>query len=234
MYDIEKSFKGKWGGKDGIAQELTRFSFLGTLAQLRRVNMDVDKGASIVEMRRIHSSTWGLMCPIDNPDGRNIGLIKSMTLLCSISTASPSKAVYEILKSSPDFIPLSLINPSVWDPRWTRIYINSDLVGVHKKKTELLHEMLLENRRSNNLSKFVCLSWNHLENEYLIYTDAGRPARPLYREGVRPEQIKKLKSWLPIVTKHMDYIDAAESENIRISMEPFHPTFLSEIHGVAI
>jgi len=234
MYDIEKSFKGKWGGKDGIAQELTRFSFLGTVAQLRRVNMDVDKGASIVEMRRIHSSTWGLMCPIDNPDGRNIGLIKSMTLLCSISTASPSKDVYEILKSSSEFIPLSLINPSVWDPRWTRIYINSDLVGIHRKDTNSLHETLLEHRRSNKVNKFVCLSWNHLENEYLIYTDAGRPARPLYREGVRPEHIKKLKSWLPIVTKHMDYVDSAESENLRISMEPFHPTFLSEIHGVAI
>jgi len=234
MYDIEKSFKGKWGGKDGIAQELTRFAFLGTVAQLRRVNMDVDKGGKIVDMRRIHCSTWGIMCPIDNPDGRNIGLIKSMTLLCSISTASPSKRVYDIIKENTEFIPLSLINPSLWDPRWTRIYVNSDLVGVLRSNSNSLHETLLEKRRKGSLDMFVSISWNRLENEYLIYTDAGRPARPIYKENTSPEQIKKTKTWKSIVENHMDYVDAAETENILISMEPFHKDLPSEIHGLAI
>jgi DNA-directed RNA polymerase II subunit RPB2 len=234
LYDIKKSFKGKWGGKDGISQELSRFSFLGTVAQLRRVNMDVDKGGKIVEMRRIHSSTWGIMCPIDNPDGRNIGLIKSMTLLCSISTASPSSAVYEIIRANKEFIPLSLINPSVWEPHWTRIYLNSDLVGIVRNDTDILYSELIERRRSGNLDRFVSISWNRLENEMLLYTDAGRPVRPVYREGTRPEKIKTLHTWKTIVDKHMDLIDASETENIRISMEPFHSTFLSEIHGVTI
>jgi DNA-directed RNA polymerase II subunit RPB2 len=234
MYDIEKSFKGKWGGKDGISQELSRYSYLGTIAQLRRVNMDVDKGGKIVEMRRIHSSTWGIMCPIDNPDGRNIGLIKSMTLLCSISTATPSKMVYDIIKTNPEFIPISLINPSVWEPVWTRIYINSDLVGVLRKNSNSLYTTLIDERRAGKINKFVCISWNRLENEYLIYTDAGRPARPVYHEGLKAEQIKKLTKWDSIVSKHMDYLDAAETENVRISMEPFHPDLLSEIHGLAI
>jgi DNA-directed RNA polymerase II subunit RPB2 len=234
MYDIEKSFKGKWGGKDGIAQELSRYSFLGTVAQLRRVNMDVDKGGKIVEMRRIHSSTWGIMCPIDNPDGRNIGLIKSMTLLCSISTASSSKLIYDTIKSNSEFIPLSLINPSVWEPQWTRVYLNSDLVGVLRKNSDCLHQTLLEKRRTEQIDKFVSISWNRLENEYLIYTDAGRPARPVYQEGTKSDQIKKLTKWDSIVKKHMDYIDAAETENLRISMEPFHPELPSEVHGLAI
>lgn len=234
MYDIEKSFKGKWGGKDGIAQELTRFSYLGTVAQLRRVNMDVDKGGKIVDMRRIHCSTWGLMCPIDNPDGRNIGLIKSMTLLCSISTASASKEVYDIVKANSEFIALSLINPSVWEPHWTRVYINSDLVGVIRKNSNSLYETLIDMRRSEKLPKFVCISWNRIENEYLIYTDAGRPSRPIYQEGVKPENIRKLKSWDTMVKKHMEYIDCAETENIRISMEPFNSELRSEIHGLAI
>ena len=234
MYNIEKSFKGRWGGKDGVSQELTRFSYIGTVAQLRRINTDVDKGGKIVEMRRIHSSSWGLMCPIDNPDGRNIGLIKSMTLLCSISTASSSKAVYDIVQSNPQFMPLSLINPSMWNPTWTRVYLNSDLIGVIKKNSNSLHETLLEKRRKQEIDRFVSISWNRLENEYLIYTDAGRPSRPVYQEGVKPEQIGKLKSWDLIVKKHMDYIDASETENLRISMEPFSPDYPSEIHGLAI
>jgi DNA-directed RNA polymerase II subunit RPB2 len=234
MYDLEKSFKGKWGGKDGIAQEVTRFSYIGTIAQLRRVNTDVDKGGKIVEMRRIHCSTWGLMCPIDNPDGRNIGLIKSMTLLCSISTASSSKVIHDIVKSNSNFLPIALIHPSTWQPYWTRVYLNSDLIGVLIKNSNSLHETLLEHRRTEKIDKFVSICWNRLENEYLIYTDAGRPCRPIYQEGVKPEQIRKLKSWDGIVKKHMDYIDASESETIRISMEPFSQQFPSEIHGLAI
>ena len=233
MNEISKSFKGRWGGKDGVAQELTRFSFLGTVAQLRRINVDVDKGSKLVDMRRIHGSSWGLMCPIDNPDGRNIGLIKSMTLLSSISRASPSKAVYDIVKKFKTFVPLSEIQPSMWDPRWTRVYINSDLVGVLTHKSDELHTILLSARRSGDLDKFVSISWNRMENEYLVHTDAGRPVRPIYREGVRGDQIKRLESWETMM-KHMDLIDASECENMRISMEPFHPTYHSEIHGLAI
>lgn len=234
MYELGKSFKAKWGGKDGVSQELTRFSYLGTIAQLRRINTDADKGAPIIEMRRIHSSTWGLMCPTDNPDGRNIGLIKSMTLLSSISTATPSMAVLQIVRKFPNFIPLSLINPSTWKTEWTKININSDLVGVITADTEDLHTTLMETRRAGNLDKFVSLSFNRLENEYSIFTDAGRPLRPIYREGIAGDAVKKLKNWSTIREKTMDYIDASETETLRISMEPFSRTRPSEIHGIAI
>jgi DNA-directed RNA polymerase II subunit RPB2 len=234
MYTISKSFKGKWDGKDGISQELTRFSFLGTVAQLRRINTDVDKGGQIVEMRRIHCSTWGLMCPVDNPDGRNIGLIKSMTLLCGISTPSPSSAIYEIIKSNPEFIPLALINPSLWEPLWTRVYLNSDLVGVLRKNSNSLYEVLIDKRRKDEINKFVSISWNRFENEYLIYTDSGRPLRPVYQEGVTMESVRNNSKWNLISKKFMEYIDASETENVRLSMEPFHPTLRSEIHGLAI
>ena len=233
LNEIEKSFKGTWGGKDGVAQELSRFSFLGTVAQLRRINVDVDKGSKLVEMRRIHGSSWGLLCPIDNPDGRNIGLIKSMTLLCSISTASPSERVRERIARHSAFVPLAAIHPSIWDPRWTRVYVNSDLVGILTSNADALHTDLLDARRSDALDPFVSVCWNRLDNEYLIYTDAGRPARPIYREGVTPAHIKRAHTWDAIL-RHMDYIDPSEVEGIRISMEPFHPSMHSEIHGLAI
>jgi DNA-directed RNA polymerase II subunit RPB2 len=233
MNGLEKSFKGQWAGKSGIAQELMRWSFMQSVGILRRVSVDVDKSTKLVDMRRIHGSSWGLLCPTDNPDGSDIGLMKTMSLLTSISTASPSKAVHELIKKNKAFVPLSSIHPSTWDPRWTRVYVNSDLLGVLTANSELLHTTLLDARRSGALDRFVCISWNRLENEYLIYTDGGRPSRPIYQEGVRPEQIKKLGTW-EAITKHMDIIDAAETENMRISMEPFHPKFHSEIHGITI
>lgn len=112
-------------------------------------------------------------------------------------------------------------------------FLNSDLVCVVTKNTESFHTALVSERREGNIGEFVSLTWNRMENEYIIHCDAGRPCRPLYREGTKPETIRSAKSW-NLIMNHMDYIDAQESECIRVSMIPFHPDYLSEIHGSAI
>ena len=234
MNHFEKSFKGKWAGKDGIAQILGRLSYLGTLAYLRRVNVQIDKDTKIVEPRRIHGSSWGLMCPTDNPDGGNVGLIKSMTILSSLSTQSSSKKILDLISAYSNFTPTAIIHPSTWDPRWTRVFLNADLIGVVESDTDALHETLLGMRRKGDIDKFVSLCWNRLENEYIVSTDAGRITRPVYREGVKPDQVKRTKKWSEMVRNLFDYIDAQETESLRISMEPFSQTKLSEIHGLAI
>ena len=234
MNQLEKSFKGKFGGKDGVAQILGRLSYLGSIAHLRRVNVDMDKDTKIVEPRRIHGSSWGFMCPSDNPDGGNVGLIKSMTLLSSLSTQSPSKDILNVLKTYSTFTQLSLIHPSTWDPRWTKVFLNSDLIGVNEADTDNVHDKLLSMRRTGKLDKYVSLCWNRLDNEYIIYTDAGRISRPLYREGVKPEQVKRTKKWDEMMKNLLDYVDAQETDSLRVSMEPFSPTKLSEIHGLAL
>lgn len=234
MNDLEKSFKGKWGGKDGVSQELSRYSYLGSIAHLRRINVDIDKETKIIEPRRIHCSSWGFVCPTDNPDGHNIGLIKSLTLLCSLSTASESKLIKARIAKFKSFIPISTIHPSTWNPKWTRVFLNSNLIGVLESNQDTLHNELLTARRKGEINKFVSLCWNRLENEYLIYTDAGRPSRPIYREGINATQVTKTKEWTNMVKNLFDYIDAQETESIRISMEPFSETKPSEIHGIAI
>ena len=233
LNQFEKSFKGTWGGESGVAQILSRFSYLGTIAHLRRINLKMDKGSKQREPRRLHSSSWGIMCPIDNPDGRNIGMIKSLTLFSKLTTQSSSAEVKKLVLDQPNVRTISVIYPSAWNPLWTKVFVNSDLVCVVLKDTEAFHASLVRERRAGNLDKFVSLTWNRLDNEYLIQCDAGRPCRVIYREGTKPETIKACKTWESIV-KHMDYIDSQESECLRISMEPFHPEQPSEIHGSTI
>jgi len=229
--EIEKSFKGKWGGKDGICQELTRVSYIGTIAMLRRVNLDMDKNTKAYAARRLHGTSWGYMCPSDNPDGGNVGMIKSMTLLSSITTTTPSKVMYDIVKSFKTFKPTHLIHPGKFSPIWTKVYVNSDLVGIFAGGTEEFHYDTLQKRRNREISKFISLCWNRADNEYLIYTDAGRATRPLYREGTKPEAVKRITKWSDFDSKIMDYIDPQELECLRIRMEPFSEVQLSEIHG---
>ena len=234
LSEFEKAFKKQWQGKDGVSQELIRSSYLATISMLRRVNVDMDRDTKQVPARRLHSSSWGFMCPSDNPDGSSVGLVKSMTLFSRISTQVPRRLVYEIIKNFKEFLPIVAIHPSAWQVGWTKLFLNSDLIGAIKADTESLHEILVEKRRSQEIPMFVSFLWNRIENVYTVCTDAGRIVRPLYREGITEDEVFKLKKWENIITKTVDYIDAQESDGTRVSMTPFHKTYPSEIHGSTI
>lgn len=224
-----KSFKGQWNGRAGIAQELARPSYLAVIHHLRKTDLQIDKSTSTAPPRRLYASQFGIMCPVDSPDGSDIGYKKALTILAQVSTAFPSDEIKKLLRESKIVRECIDIHPSTWKPEWTKIFMNSDLVGVCVGNTEELHSLLLNARRSGTLGKAVSLAWMRVNNEYHIYSDAGRPIRPIYREGVTPDAIQQTKSWDDIL-KYMDYVDASESDSIRISMQPFHPKLPSEIH----
>jgi len=230
---FEKSFKGSWDGQYGVSQVLSRISYLGAISHLRRVNLTMDKQTKQTAPRKLHSSSWGFMCPVDNPDGKNIGMIKSLALFSGISVHTKINDIKNIIFASKNIKQITFIHPSVWDVRWTKLFLNSDLVCVIMKDTEAFHTSLVEKRRSGEINKTISLFWNRLDNEYFIQTDAGRPIRYLYREGVRPETIKNLKTW-ESMTRYMDIVDSRESECLKISMEAFNSELPSEIHGSVI
>jgi DNA-directed RNA polymerase II subunit RPB2 len=229
MNGFTKSFKGQWGGRDGIAQELSRLSYISYLSQLRRTSLQIDPSMNTAPPRRLYASQFGLMCPIDSPDGSGVGHLKALTILARVSTAFPSPVVRTALFKIGLVRRIEDIHPSTWVPTWTRVYVNSDLVGLCVGDTEELHSKLVALRRSGELRFDVSLAWNRLENIYTITCDAGRPIRPVYREGVTQEKVLAAKTWDAFM-KLVDYVDAAESGVSRFSLEPFHPKLQSEIH----
>jgi len=229
MNEFLKSFKGAWGGRDGIAQELSRTSYVGVISHLRRTNLAMDRTSNKPEPRRYHGSQIGLMCPVDSPDGRNIGYIKSLTVMAQISTAFPSSKVRELLTVSKLIRPLADIHPTSWDPRWTPVFLNSDLVGACTGNARTLVAMLVDARRSGVLDRSVSIGWSGVNNMLRISCDSGRPIRPVYREGTTIDGMRATKTWTDIA-KNLDYIDALESDCSRLSLTPFHPTLRSEIH----
>jgi len=226
LQEYEKAFKGMWDGKSGVAQVLSRISYLGSVSHLRRISLDIDKDVKILSTRKLHTSSWGFCCPIDNPDGKSIGIIKSLALFAKISVQQSISNMKEIIFQQ-NVIPINSLNPSMWDTKWTKIFLNSDLIGVCND-TEIFHQNLLELRRTQ-FDKSVSLAWNRMENEYMIQCDAGRPLRYLYQENVKPESIRSAKTWINL-TKYMDLVDPSETETLRISMEPFS-RYPSEIHA---
>lgn len=229
LKEYSRSFKAAWGGRMGIAQELMRVSYLSVIHHLRKTDLQIDKSTSTAPPRRLYASQFGLMCPVDSPDGSDIGYKKSLTIMAQVSTAFPSTEIKKLLLSTGIVREVEDIHPSTWQPQWSKIFINTDLYAVCIGNTEKLHKALVMARRAGVIAPSVSLAWMRLNNEYLIFCDAGRPIRPVYREGVTAEVVRATKSWSDI-SKLIDYIDASETDSLRISMTPYHPTLPSEIH----
>jgi DNA-directed RNA polymerase II subunit RPB2 len=228
LNELSKSFKGKWGNKDGVSQILSRISMLGTVSVLRRSTLQMDPSVKALGARRLHGSSWGLTCPSDVPDGRNVGMVKHFSLLSFVSTQGNTGEVKTKLVSSENFQRISEIHPARWNPSWTRVFVNGEFYGVITKATGELYGALVEYRREH---RGVSVAWNRTDNELLVYTDAGRPFRPVYRPGTTAEMVLEKKDWRSMA-EIFDFVDADETDTIKISMAPFSKYEPSEIHGI--
>ncbi|MBU0979936.1 MAG: DNA-directed RNA polymerase subunit B'' [Nanoarchaeota archaeon] len=92
---------GAWvGGRKGISQRMQRLNFLETLSHLQRVVSPLSSSQENFQARELHATHLGRLCPIETPEGTNIGLRKNLALLTSVSQASDEEEVLKMLKSS--------------------------------------------------------------------------------------------------------------------------------------
>jgi len=90
---------GVWvSGRKGISQRIQRLNYLETLSHLQRVVSPLSASQENFEARELHSTHLGRLCPIETPEGTNIGLRKNLALLCSISHESNEDEVIRQLK----------------------------------------------------------------------------------------------------------------------------------------
>jgi len=92
---------GNWvGGRKGIAQRMQRLNHLETLSHLQRVVSPLSASQENFEARALHSTHLGRLCPIETPEGTNIGLRKNLALLSQISQDQDEEQLMKFLKLS--------------------------------------------------------------------------------------------------------------------------------------
>ena len=90
---------GSWvGGRMGVSQRIQRINFLETLSHLQRVISPLSASQENFEARELHPTHLGRLCPIETPEGTNIGLRKNLALLAQISHDSDEQVVLKQLK----------------------------------------------------------------------------------------------------------------------------------------
>ena len=180
---FKKAFKGNWGAQThtkrvGVVQDLNRLSWNTFISQLRKINLPLDASAKVVGPRLLNSSQWGLIDPIDTPDGGNIGLHKNLAISTHITSGSSSFPIIKwlrantpmkiVLECSPEY----LFNSS-------KIFINGNWIGVIDEPIALVY-MLKLYRRNGIIPTFTSIVFDYKNNEINIYTDSGRLTRPIY------------------------------------------------------
>ena len=187
---FRKAFKGNWGSEAhtkrvGVVQDLNRLSFNSALSLLRKVSLPLDASAKIVGPRLLHSSQWGIIDPIDTPDGGNVGLHKHLSILSSITSGCSAYPMIEWLKKNTEMYLLTECTPSII-ANMCKVIVNGNWIGVISTPQKLEIEFK-EYRRLSILPTFVSIQWNIKSNTIFIYTDAGRICRPIYyinKEGM--------------------------------------------------
>lgn len=90
---------GEWvGGRQGISQRMDRSNFLAMVSHLQKVVSPLSSSQENFEARALHCTHIGRICPIETPEGTNIGLRKNLAMLCSISQNVNEAEVLEKLK----------------------------------------------------------------------------------------------------------------------------------------
>jgi DNA-directed RNA polymerase beta subunit len=91
---------GNWvGGRKGISQRIQRVNYLDGLSHLQRVVSPLSTTQENFEARELHPTHFGRLCPIETPEGTNIGLRKNLSLTANISIESNEEEILKELKN---------------------------------------------------------------------------------------------------------------------------------------
>jgi len=180
---FRKAFKGDWGSEPhtkraGIVQDLNRLSYNSALSQLRKINLPLEASAKVIGPRLLHSSQWGIIDPVDTPDGGNVGLHKHMSIAAKITRGCSGRPLIEWLR---EIVGMKLLSETTIDTiaNSTKILVNGAWVGTIRRPVEAV-ALMRKYRRSALLPVYTSVRWNIAAGEIQMCTDSGRLCRPIF------------------------------------------------------
>ena len=180
---FRKAFKGNWGSethtkREGVVQGVNRLSFNSFISHMRKLNLPLDASAKIVGPRLAHTTQWGIIDPIDTPDGGNVGLHKSMTITATVTKGYSAKPMIKWLRMNASMLLLNECTPIILS-NLCKVIVNGQWVGAIAEPREV-EERMKTLRRVAIIPTFTSIYWNIKKNTLFIYTDAGRICRPIF------------------------------------------------------
>ena len=202
--------------KTGVSQVLARLSYPSTVSHLRRIQTPVEKSGKLLAPRKLHGTSWGFVCPVETPEGHSVGIVKSLSMMTSVSQHAPTGVIMNFLKEqSVEW----LTEPRVYDG--TPVTINGVIVAYTRDPVTLL-STLRDAKRTVRIHPHTSLAWSPLHSTFGIETDAGRLVRPVFRvvNGKIADPPMDKTNWNDWMNTSIEFIDSAETETLRIALRP--------------
>jgi len=180
---FKKGFKGNWGAdantkRLGLVQDLNRLSWFTHISHLRKINLPLDPTAKVVGPHLLHSTQWGIIDPVDTPDGANVGLHKHLSISTSITSGFSSYPIIKWIRANTSLKLLTECSPTIIASS-TKVFVNGNWIGVLDNPIQTVNNMKLF-RRNGVIPVYTSISFNYQSNIIYIYTDGGRLTRPVY------------------------------------------------------
>lgn len=192
---FKQAFKGNWGAyshskKIGAIQPLNRLSYNSALSHLRKLNLSLDASAKVTGPRKLHGSQWGVVDPVDTPDGGNVGLHKHMSMMCHISQSLNDDMLYDWLRINMNKsikigekemrIDMTILENATYTEimNGTKVFLNGNIIGI-TQSPYLFKKLFLQARRMNFIPLFVSILFEIRDNYIFICCDEGRLMRPV-------------------------------------------------------
>ena len=221
--------------KVGVSQVLNRLSYSATLSHLRRIQTPVEKSGKLLAPRKLHGTSWGYVCPVETPEGHSVGIVKSMSMLTSITQHTPASVVISVMETLPNIQWVRKVHDTY---KGTTLIVNGVIVAYTEKPTEV-HKALRKAKLNFSLHPHTGISWNIRDSIINVETDSGRFVRPLFRveDGKILPGPGENAEWNDWIRTNLEYIDPCETEVIRVAMlaDELTPTHTHcEVHPTLI
>ena len=157
------------------------------------MNLPMDSTSKVVQPRLLHTTQWGIICPVHTPDGGNIGFHKHLAVGTHISAGITSKYINNWLK---ELKLLSINGITKKELHYlTKIIVNGSWIGVVEKPFDCINTFR-NYRRNGLLNSYTSIHMDYYLNEIHISCDAGRLMRPLrYIHIMKPYALPKTFTW---------------------------------------
>ena len=211
---------GSWiGERSGVTQNMDKTNYFAMLSQLLRVSSSLPGEQENFAARTLHPTHYGRFCPIETPEGTEIGLRKNLALLSRISTRSQMKneEVIEFLKTQKMHEGEGQID----------IFYNGRFIGVVDSAEEFVNG-IREARRTGKLPMEISVKHESFLDMIFLSTEIGRVLRPLIitdngKSRLKQEHLQMIKkksmAWEDLIKQGIiEWLDAAEEDDCLVAL----------------
>jgi DNA-directed RNA polymerase subunit beta len=201
-------------GGSQLSQFMDQTNPLAELTNKRRLSAlgpgGLSRDRAGFEVRDVHNSHYGRICPVETPEGPNIGLIGTMSTFARVNEMgfleTPYRKVYNTIENTPTWLERGRIIREVRDLHTGEVLatqgeaVNQE-VAARLATTLLRGQVLAEDLR------------DPVSGEALA--EKGGEIDPELAERISHLPIKKVRVW-PVVSQEVDYLSADEEDKFTI------------------